>query len=225
MNKSQPNVPKDFRGLRWEPSNEQEVVLLFGLLIPYLPRPLAIEFIQTPFPDCKAIDIKKNEPLWIEFKLYSEEYFRVYKNRHERCDWVVCWHNDCKRAPVSPRIIALDEIVDSLDKHHGIRQYVLNRRGPGTTREQYFRQRILGLSETHQSVIRELIKFAKNPTLQLEWPKTNGACFTVRGNIEGISVEYFKVDANGRIGTPFSRWSGKKTGVFYRDGKFFLEKN
>ena len=58
------------RCLTWEPSNEQEVVVLFGRLLDHMPRPVAIEFVQTGFPDCKAIDVETREPLWIEFELY-----------------------------------------------------------------------------------------------------------------------------------------------------------
>ncbi len=196
-------INKNFRGLLWEPSDEQEVVLLFGQLLDHLPRPLAIEYVQTGFPDCKAIDTQTGKPIWIEFKLYSSFYPRVYKKRLEKCDWIVCWNNDLGRAVLDGReIVALDAIVD----RQPAGSYILQRRPPGATQEEYFQLRILGLSAHHQGAIRRLIEFAGGAKLQVEWPKTNGACFTIR-----YEVELFKVHANGRIGTPFNRWKGHVT--------------
>lgn len=193
-------IDKEFRGLLWEPSDEQEVVMLFGQLLDYLPRPLAIEYVQTGFPDCKAVDTETGEPVWIEFKLYSSFYDRVYKKRLEKCDWIVCWSNDLEVEQLNGRaIVALDAIVD----RQPTRSFILNRRPPGSSQSEYFQLRIGGLSAQHQFVIRQLLDFAKIENLPVEWPKTNGA-FTVRNGIE-----LFKVYANGRIGTPFNRWKSR----------------
>lgn len=181
-------INENFRGLLWEPSDEQEVVLLFGQLLDHLPRPLAIEYVQTGFPDCKAIDMETGEPIWIEFKLYSSFYPRVYKKRLEKCDWIVCWNNDLGCQMLDGReIVALDAIVDQRPTG----SYILQRRPPGATQEDYFQLRVRGLTEHHQEIIRRLLEFAGSAKLQLEWPKTNGACFTVRND-----VELFKVHAN-----------------------------
>lgn len=194
-------VEKEFRGLLWEPSDEQEVVMLFGQLLDHLPRPLAIEYLQTGFPDCKAVDTETGDGVWIEFKLYSSFYDRVYKNRLEKCDWIVCWSNDLGIEQLNGRaIVALDTIVDRQTP----RSYILNRRPAGSSQAEYFQLRIGGLSAHHQSAIRQLLEFAESSNLSVEWPKTNGACFTVRRDIE-----LFKVNANGRIGTPFNRWKGR----------------
>jgi hypothetical protein len=45
--------PLDFRGLRYEPVNEQGVVLLFGMLAKDLGY--MIEAVQKGFPDCEAM--------------------------------------------------------------------------------------------------------------------------------------------------------------------------
>lgn len=194
-------IDKQFRGLLWEPSDEQEVVMLFGQLLDHLPRPLAIEYLQTGFPDCKAVDTETGEPVWIEFKLYSSFYDRVYKKRLEKCDWIVCWSNDLGVEQLNGRaIVALDAVVD----RQAPSSYILNRRPAGSSQAEYFQLRIGGLSSQHQFVIRQLLDFARGANLQVEWPKTNGACFTVRNEIE-----LFKVNANGRIGTPFNRWKGR----------------
>ena len=194
-------IDKESRGLLWEPSDEQEVVMLFGQLLDYLPRRLAIEYVQTGFPDYKAIDTETGEPVWIEFKLYSSFYDRVYKKRLEKCDWIVCWSNDLGVEQLNGRaIVALDAIVDRQPPS----SIILNRRPAGSSQAEYFQLRIRGLSSQHQFVIRQLLDFAKSENLRVEWPKTNGACFTVRDGIE-----LFKVYANGRIGTPFNRWKSR----------------
>src|SRR5438552_4051230 len=106
-------MPTGFRGLRWEPTNEQEVVFLFGKLLNHLPRPLAIESIRTIFPDCRATDSETGEIITIEFELLASHFFRDHATRAERCQWVVCWQDDVKDKPTScPRIVALDVLVE-----------------------------------------------------------------------------------------------------------------
>jgi hypothetical protein len=136
-------------------------------------------------------------------ELYSSHYRRDHGRRLEKCDWIVCWHNDldAQSAVQLPEIVPLDAIIDSLTD-----VYVVNRRPSGATQEEYFRFRIVGLSVHHREVIRHLLEFAIKDGLRIEWPETNGACFTVRDVRDGI--EYFKVNSNGKIGFPFSPWKG-----------------
>jgi hypothetical protein len=96
-------------------------------------------------------------------------------------------------------VVALDVIVD---RQPDPTDYILQRRPPGASNEEYFRTRLQGLAKHHQDVVRELLDLASERGLRVDWPETNAACFTVRD-----TIEYFKVDSNGRIGTPFSRWS------------------
>ena len=147
-----------FRGLLWEPSNEQEVVLLFGRLLHLLPRPLAIEFVQTGFPDCKARDLATHEVLWIEFELHSSHYRRDHHKanspRLEKCDWIVCWRHDEKNVLGLPPVTALKDLIDA-QPNPG--EYIRNRRPPGATHEEYFHSRVRALPEHHQHVIRRLL--------------------------------------------------------------------
>ena len=197
-------IPRGFRGLRWEPTNEQEVVVLFGRLLDRLDRPLAIDSVGTTFPDCKATDSETGETICIEFELYSSHFFRDHANgnrRPERCDWVVCWHNDLagERSPGWPRIVALDEILDSASGSH-----ILNRRPANATRAEAFKFRIAGSSPRHQEIVRQLMEFGEaQAELEISWPETNRDCFTVR---EPRGIEYFKVGSSS-ITVPFSRWS------------------
>ena len=52
-----------------------------------------------------------------------------------------------------------------------------------------------------------MLEFGQAEGLRTDWPKTNGACFTIHGPIAGFTdMEYFKVSATGRLGVAFSRW-------------------
>lgn len=42
-------------GLRWAPSYEQEVVMLFGILLPYIEGIAKVEESSDQFPDCVAV--------------------------------------------------------------------------------------------------------------------------------------------------------------------------
>lgn len=194
-------IPKGFRGLRWEPTNEQEVVMLFGRLLDRLDTSLAIESIGTTFPDCKATDSEDGTPVCIEFELNSSHFFRDHRKRVEKCDWVVCWHDDWDGDRDPPRIVALDKIAPT--------DLIVNRPSPSPrTQDEAFKYRIGGLSSRHQEAIQQLLHFGETE-LTVAWPETNGACFTVRGPLGGRNgVEYFKVGSHGTIAIPFSRWKG-----------------
>jgi hypothetical protein len=108
-------IPLGFRGLRWEPTDEQDVVVLFCRLLDHLPRPLAVENVRTGFPDCKATDSETGDELSIEFELKSSHFLRDHSDRTEKCDWIICWHDDLETKPWGfPQVVALDDIVERL---------------------------------------------------------------------------------------------------------------
>lgn len=168
--------------LVWEPTNEQEVVLLFGYLLydgmPNLPRPIIIESVGTTFPDCKAraLDGDKEE-IWIEFELFSGAY-EEHIARHEKCDWIVCWKDYPTKShpsPPWPEIIALEGIVREFPG-----QIVRNLRHPDLNDADYFQQRIETLSDHHKSVIARVRTFAEERHLRMEL-RSNGARCTAAG--------------------------------------------
>ena len=196
-------IPKGFRGLRWEPTDEQEVVLLFGRLLEYLPRPLSIEFVRTGFPDCKATDSENGDEISIEFKLKSSFFRRDYAHRAGKCQWVVCWEDDAATSSGLPTIVSLKKIVS--DHAPGL---ILNTLLPSRTPAETFQARTAVLSSGRKKVIHTLLDFG-NTQLRVQWPRTNATCFTVRGVVDNRrDIECFKVYANGLIGIPFNRWKG-----------------
>jgi hypothetical protein len=180
-------------------------VLLFGRLLDHLPRPLAIESVRTGFPDCRATDSATGETICIEFELKASHYFRDHLRREERCDWIVCWNDDLgPGAPASPCIVALDAIVDA-----GAPSLILNRLPLVATPLDAFLFRLSGLPPSQQQLIRGLLAFGGSPGFSTEWPETNGATFTVRGQVAGVPhLECFKVSSTGSISVAISRWKG-----------------
>ncbi len=79
-----------FRNLLFEPTNEQGVVLLFGMVSKELG--FFIERIGTEFPDCTAKRYvgKGMQHVEIEFEFKSREYNHPLKG----CDIIVCWENN-----------------------------------------------------------------------------------------------------------------------------------
>jgi len=87
-----------WQNLNYEPTNEQGVVFLFGMVSWALG--FSIEYIGDDFPDCEAKRYvegkrKRQQHVRIEFKHKSREYNYPV----EDCDIIVCWEdnwgNDC----------------------------------------------------------------------------------------------------------------------------------
>lgn len=86
----------DFRGLRYNPTLESEVVMLFSLLIPHLPDSYAIEEgDHHTFPDCLAW--RNGQKVGIEFEVYSNNFFEHKHDKNDnltKCNIIVCWKNN-----------------------------------------------------------------------------------------------------------------------------------
>ena len=95
--------------------SEQEVVALFGLLLPRLPIRLLINEVREAFPDCEAWLVDQDgrrKPLRIEFELRASN-FVAHDHDPDGCDLIVCWEDDMGDFKV-PRL-ALSSVVASLD--------------------------------------------------------------------------------------------------------------
>lgn len=97
------------------PRSEQEVVALFGLLLPRLPIRILINEVREAFPDCEAWVLDENgerKLLKIEFELRASN-FVAHGHDPDGCDLIVCWDDDVGDFKV-PRL-ALSSLVASLD--------------------------------------------------------------------------------------------------------------
>jgi hypothetical protein len=87
-----------FTGPRHEPTNEQGVVFLFGMLSEELD--FAIEWIGTEFPDCVAKRYirgprKLQQRVKIEFEFMSRNYDHPIDDRVIIVCWEDNWGEDC----------------------------------------------------------------------------------------------------------------------------------
>jgi hypothetical protein len=101
------DIPNDFRGLLFEPYQENAVYVLVGLLAQFVPLPIVFEsFESDPIKEAythgKWIDATGRlleEGAWkrvaIEFKCRSSGLLRdLKKHQGLRCDVVICWEHD-----------------------------------------------------------------------------------------------------------------------------------
>ena len=101
----------NFRGLIHAPTNEQGVVLLFGMVFRELG--FSIEAVQQGFPDCEAKCAADNtgrrlRRVGIEFEYRASE-FAVYGHDASKCDMIVCWENDWPDCPL--QVLELREAI------------------------------------------------------------------------------------------------------------------
>jgi hypothetical protein len=106
--------PTNFRGLRYEPVNEQGVVLLFGMLAKDLGY--MIEAVQKGFPDCEAIRQvapDRWQRVHIEFEFESRN-FRDHGHPVSGCDAIVCWRHNWDDRPDHIEVLELSSRIKSL---------------------------------------------------------------------------------------------------------------
>jgi hypothetical protein len=103
--------PLNFRELRHEPTNEQGVVFLFGMVAKELG--FLVEAVAQGYPDCVAKRQIKGrlgqyEAVNIEFEFKSSNF------RHDpsQCDLIVCWEHDWAECPIE--VIELKTAIKDL---------------------------------------------------------------------------------------------------------------
>lgn len=108
--------PIDFRGLRHEPTNENGVVFLFGMVAKELGY--YVEAVQAGFPDCEAkrqIGKNKWQKVRIEFE-YESRNFRDHGHPVDGCDLIVCWRHNWADCPAHLEVLELRLVIDQLAK-------------------------------------------------------------------------------------------------------------
>jgi hypothetical protein len=106
--------PIHLHALRYEPVNEQGVVLLFGMLAKELG--FLVEAVQKGFPDCEAkrqIGPERWQRVNIEFEFESKN-FRDHRHPLNGCDVIVCWRHNWPDCPKHIEVVELSRVVKSL---------------------------------------------------------------------------------------------------------------
>jgi hypothetical protein len=179
-----------------EPRTEQEVVCLFGALLDDLG--MVIDLVQTPFPDCIVWKKGTDTKLLVEFELYAS-HFLDHGHDRERCDMLVCWHDDVGDWP-DGFVLELSEVVATrrpeLIKHIVTRDPQLP-----WNRSSFLNCAVAeGTSDRDIELAKRIMAFAKQHKLGPDWLVNPAPVFAV-----GQHQQYFKVGSTGRIGFPFSR--------------------
>ena len=103
--------PLDFRGLRHEPTNEQGIVFLFGMVARELG--FLVEAVAQGYPDCVAKRQVKGssgqyESVNIEFEFKSSRF----NHDPDKCDLIICWEHDWPACPIE--VIELKSVIKDL---------------------------------------------------------------------------------------------------------------
>jgi len=106
--------PLSFRNMMYEPTNEQGVVFLFGMVSEELG--FSIEGIWVDFPDCEAKRIVnrttgQQQRVKIEFEYKSKE-FEKHIHEEQDCDLIVCWRDNWKECPIE--VLDLSKAIKDL---------------------------------------------------------------------------------------------------------------
>jgi hypothetical protein len=108
--------PIDFRGLRHEPTNENGVVFLFGVVARELGY--MVEAVLAGFPDCEAkrqFAPGRWQRVRIEFEFESRN-FRDHGHPPDGCDVIVSWRHNWTDCPEHIQVVELSTVIKSLAK-------------------------------------------------------------------------------------------------------------
>ena len=106
--------PLNFRELRHEPTNEQGVVFLFGMVARELG--FLVEAVAQGYPDCIAKRQIPGRPGHFE-AVNIEFEFRSSRFNHDpsQCNLIVCWEHDWPDAPIE--VIELKSVIKDLPQN------------------------------------------------------------------------------------------------------------
>ena len=100
--------------MRYAPASEQEVIVLFALLLPDLPFRLELDEVHTAFPDCLAWRVNEDgreTAVRIEFELCASHFY-AHGHPCDSCDYIVCWEDDMPEDRKLPRRLPLRPLAE-----------------------------------------------------------------------------------------------------------------
>lgn len=108
----------DIDEMRYEPTNENEVLFLTGVLIGKGYLPFRIREIHKDFPDM-IVDYYTPKG-WKKYQRVEVEYesinFLKHKHKPSECDIIVCWRHNWNDCPKEIEIIELKNFIKSVEK-------------------------------------------------------------------------------------------------------------
>jgi hypothetical protein len=206
----------DFRGLRYEPTVESEVLILFSLMIPHLEERFIIDKYPDTFPDCLAS--RNGKETWIEFETNASS-FRMHENskKLEECSLLVCWKNNLRGKTENKNgkevlrikgheieIIALEGLYDELRRKNKCPKLILNGQRPsrgGASKDKFFEQLSQEVKVSDREKfdwIRALFDWvSQNEDFEVRWGGKKA--FTMRFYIKKWGVDPINIGADGNV--------------------------
>lgn len=187
-----------------EPRTEQEVVCLFGALLPYLNERLIVRKVGAAFPDCLAVRADNGALVRIEFELYGSN-FVLHGHPYDGCEMLVCWRDDRRVWPNGFRVVELWHEVTSKCP------WMIQRIGEGEpnqpwNEQSFFEQaRMDGTPSSDVERMRAILGLVAARNWGPTWLAGGTATFAV-----GSCAQFFKVTSGGKIVFPFVRLPHKE---------------
>jgi hypothetical protein len=202
------------RGLLYEPTYENEVVLLFGLLIPHFEDDFVIDRYFGSFPDCIAR--RNGEEVGIEFEVLASDFYDHGHDEHPdlaKCKLLVCWKNNLERKTVAKdgksfiivngyeiEVLALDKIVAELRKKGIV--LIMDGERPDigeANKDGFFKQLEENVDKQKFEWIRKMYdEVSLQKEFEVRW-SGGGTWFTMRFFVGEWGVDPIVVQGDGRI--------------------------
>lgn len=209
----------DFRGFRFEPTYEQEVIILFGLLIPSLKDKFIIDMYPDTFPDCFAT--RNGQEIGIEFEVKARNFYEQKHNTHanlKKCNLLICWENDVPEKTITRddvellnpetvkghniEIMALKKVIDDLQKEKS-QKFILEGKRPNVDRankKRFFEQLKEYVDEEKRSWIKELHDWVNQRKEEFEVKWSGGERWsTMRFFVKRWNVDPISTQGDGRV--------------------------
>jgi hypothetical protein len=203
-----------FRGLLYEPTYENEVVLLFGLLLPHLEDSFVVDRFLGSFPDCIAR--RNGEEIGIEFEVLASDFFDHKHDEHPnlaKCKLLVCWKNDLERKTIVKNgkpflnvrgheieVMTLNKIAKELKKKG--QSPIINGERPDigeANKDRFFRQLEENVDKQKFEWIKELYEYvSQREEFEVRW-SGGGTWFSMRFLAKEWDVDPVGVAGDGKI--------------------------
>lgn len=189
-------------GLIYEPGNEEELVILFALLMPHLPKHLRklgipadhcyINEITNSYPDC-LLSINDEETIKVEFELFSSN-FKEHGHDPSKCDLIICWKHNWIGCPI--KVLELSKVVEE-EAPEIIRLKQTKHPAKAWTLQEFKQALKKNLSNTdYQHLISFIEKLKEDKDLELHLGRGKHPTLTIYFKKLGIAP--LGIEANGK---------------------------
>jgi len=208
--KKEMHMVEEFRGLLYNPMLENEVVMLFSMLIPHLKDSFAIEEgDRGTFPDC--FSLRNGQKVGIEFEFFASNFNHENDDNLTKCSLLICWENDIRNTVKRDgkeffvvkgheiEILALNNEVAKLEKDKGLKIIKHGERPDISRGKERFFEQLKEIRPKRYDMIKELYDQVKqNEDFEVKWG--GGERFlTMRFYVKNWKVDPISIEGGGRV--------------------------